>query len=131
MAAVRRVVIQLDCADAEETRDWRQALLDDGDDDSRATLAAHDAGDLVLGSLYVEAAYGPADEDAVGLTIAGVELRPGEEPLAQIDDEWIADALTESREQLAEEQGIEVTEDELREVLTVQASIDVLEALDP
>ena len=131
MPPIRRVLLQLDCADAEETREWREAVAEDGGEEARVALAADEAGELVLGSLYVEATYGPEDEDAVGLTIAGVELRPGVEPLAQIDDDWISDALTECREQLDEEQGIEATEAELRDVLTVQASIDVLQALQP
>jgi len=83
----------------------------------------------VLGSLYVEATYGPGEDDVTGLTIAGVELAPGHEPLTQLDDEWIADALAECAEQLADEQGMQVTEDELRAVLEVQASTDVLRAL--
>ena len=130
MPSVRQVLVQLDLATPDEEAEWRQALTESGDEDAHGTLEALAAGELVLGSLYVEAAYGPEDDDAVGLTLAGVELRPGAEPLAQVDDEWIADALAECAEQLADEQGIEVSEQELREVLTVQASIDVLQALD-
>ncbi len=130
MPAVREVLIQLDVATPDEEAEWRAAVGQQNDDEARATLEAHATGALVLGSLYVEATYGPKDADAVGLTMAGVELRPGAEPLAQVDDEWIADALAECAEQLADEQGIEVSEEELRQVLTVQASIDVLQALD-
>ncbi len=97
--------------------------------EARKALAAVDAGDLLLGTLYVEASFGPGEDDAVGLTIAGVELRPGEEPLPQVEDDWIADALEECAGQLADEQDIHVTAEELREVLTVQASADLLAAL--
>ena len=131
MPAVRRVLVQVDVATPAEEREWREAADQQDDDEARGALEAHAAGELVLASLYVEAAYGPDDEDAVGLTMTGVELRRGAEPLAQVDDEWIADALSECAEQLADERGVHVTEEELRSVLTVQASMDVLQALDP
>jgi hypothetical protein len=98
-------------------------------EESRAILAAQDAGELVIGSLYVESAYGPGDDDVAAFTMTGVELRRGEDPLSQVDDEWLADALAESVEQLADEQDLHVTQEQLREVLTVQASAEVLLAL--
>ena len=127
--AVTQVVVQLDLAEPHEVAEWRQAMEQDASDDARAALDALDSGELVLGSLYVEATFGPGDEDAVGLTIAGVELRRDEDPVAQVDDDWIADALAECGDQLADEQDLHVSEAELREVLTVQASAEVLAAL--
>ncbi len=98
--------------------------------ESDAVLAAQAAGELIIGSLYVETAYGPGEEDVAAFTMTGVELRRGEDPLSQLDDEWLADALAESVEQLADEQDLHVTQEQLREVLTVQASAEVLLALD-
>ncbi len=131
MPPVRRVLVQVDVATPDEEREWRDAADRQDDDEARAALEALAAGELVLATLYGEAAYGPDEEDAVGLTMTGVELRRGAEPLAQVEDEWIADALSECAEQLADERGIQVSEEELRDVLTVQASMDVLQALDP
>ena len=127
--SVTQVVVQLDLAEPHEVAEWRQAMQDDAGEDARAALDALDGGEMILGSLYVEATFGPGEEDAVGLTIAGVELRPGEDAVEQVDDDWIADALAECADQLADEQGLQVTEAELREVLTVQASAEVLAAL--
>jgi hypothetical protein len=98
-------------------------------EESDAILAAQASGELVIGSLYVESAYGPGEDDVAAFTMTGVELRRGEDPLSQVDDEWLADALAESAEQLADEQDLHVTAEELREVLTVQASAEVLEAI--
>ena len=122
--------MQVDVAEPHEVAEWRREMERDATPEALEALAAVERRDVVLGSLYVEATYGADDDDAVGLTIAGVELRRGEEPLAQLDEEWIADALAECADQLRDEQAIEVTVEELREVLTVQASTDLLAALD-
>ena len=126
--AVTQVVIQLDLAEAHEVEEWRAAQFSEG---GEAAVEALENGEFVLGSLYVEATFGPGEEDVAGLTIAGFELHRGEDPVAQVDDEWIEDALAECADQLADEQGIAVTADHLRGVLTVQASQEALAALIP
>ena len=125
---VRHVLIELEHADSHAVEEWRAAQDDDG---AEATLDAQARGDLVLGALYVECAYGPDEDDAVGLTLAGVELRPGVEPLDQLDDDWIDDALAEAAAQLEDEHGVEVTPEELREVLTLSVTDDLLAQLSP
>jgi hypothetical protein len=128
-AVVRHVLIELEHADAHAIEEWRAAQ--DVEDGAEAALDAQARGDLVLGALYVECAYGPEEDDAVGLTLAGVELRPGIEPLDQLDDDWIDDALAEAAAQLEDERGIEVTSQELRELLTLSVSDDLLAQLSP
>ncbi len=124
---IRRVLVQLDLAEPHEIDEWRQAMVAEGMPEAPAAL---DRGELVLGSLYVEAEYGTGEDDAVGLTMAGVELVPGDQDaLARVDEEWLSDALAECAQQLADEQGIAVGEQELRAVLELQASTDVLDAL--
>ena len=126
---VRHVLIELEHADAHAIEEWRAAQEDE--DGGDATLDAHARGDLVLGALYVECAFGPGEDDAVGLTLAGVELRPGIEPLDQLDDDWIDDALAEAAAQLDDEAGIEVTPDELRQVVSLSVTDDLLARLSP
>ncbi len=126
---IASVVIQLDLAEPEEVAAWRAAMSDEESEEALEVLAAQEAGELIVGSLYVETAYGTGEDDIVALTMTGVELRRGEDPLAQVDDEWLADALQESAQQLADEQDLEVSLEQLREVLTVQASAEVLHAL--
>jgi len=122
---VRQVLIELELADDHAVAEWRGAQDDD------AALDAQERGDLVLGALYVECFYGEGDDDAVGLTLAGVELRPGVDPLEQLDDDWIDDALEEAAAQLEEEQDLDVAPGELRDALTLSVADDLRAALAP
>jgi hypothetical protein len=123
---IEHVVIEADLAEPADVDEWRQAMARDGSGDAIDEL---DAGVLVLATLYVEAAYGPGDDDVVGLTMTAVELRRSDDEQVRIEDEWIADALAESASQLADERAIDVTEDELRAALTVRLSAPLMAAL--
>jgi hypothetical protein len=126
---IERVVIEIDAADGAEVAEWRAEMLAQGDDAGHAALEAHDRGDLVLGTVYVETAFGPDEDDVAALTLDGVEFERGRGAAAQSDDALIGEALAQSAAQLADEQGLQVTGEELRAVLSVQASAALLEAL--